>query len=126
MTKKLTEKQEKFLHYLFHDAKGNAAKAKKLAGYSENVATQQVVDSVEEEIYNLTKKYIANTGVKAAIAVSDIIDDPTALGNRDRLAASKDILDRAGFKPSDKVEVETKDPVFILPPKGKSDAETED
>lgn len=122
--RKLTDKQQKFLDVLFNEAKGNFVEAKKLAGYSENVATQSIVDSLEDEIYNLTKKYIAGTGVKAAVAMNQIIDNPTDLGNKEKMQAAKDILDRAGYKPKEKLEVETKDPLFILPPK-KDDAETE-
>jgi len=33
------------------------------------------------------------------------------------MAAAKDVLDRSGFKASDKVEVATTSPLFILPPK---------
>jgi len=125
MTKRsLTEKQQKFLDVLFSEAKGNFVEAKRLAGYSDNVSTQSIVDSLEEEVYTLTKKYIAGTGVKAAVAMNQIIDNPTDLGNKEKMQAAKDILDRAGYKPADKVEVETKDPLFIMPPK-KDNAETE-
>lgn len=118
----LTEKEQKFLDVLFDEAEGNFVKAKKLAGYSDNTPTKQIVDKLEDEIYNLTKKFIARSGVKAAVAISQVIDNPTDLGNKDKLAAAKDILDRAGYKPTDKVEVESKSPVFILPPKESENA----
>ena len=47
----------------------------------------------------------------------NIMDDPTQLGSKERLAAAKDILDRAGFKATEKVEVKAETPLFILPPK---------
>lgn len=120
MTKRrLTEMQQKFLDVLYNEAQGNFVTAKRLAGYSENVHTQSIVDSLQDEIYELTKKYISSLGVKAAWSLSEIIDNPTALGNREKLAAIKDVLDRANFKPSDKVEVTSNSPVFILPPKNK-------
>jgi len=98
---------------------------KRLAGYSENVATQSIVDSLEEEIYTLTQKYISRIGVKAAVAMNHVIENPTDLGNKEKMQAAKDILDRAGYKPKDKVEVETKDPLFILPAKKEDNAESE-
>jgi hypothetical protein len=47
----------------------------------------------------------------------NVLKNPTALGNREKIAAAKDILDRAGFKPTDKVEVSAPNPLFILPAK---------
>jgi phage terminase small subunit len=123
--RKLTEKQQAFLDVLFDKANGNFVEAKRLAGYSENVATQSIVDSLEEEIYTLTQKYISRIGVKAAVAMNHVIENPTDLGNKEKMQAAKDILDRAGYKPKDKVEVETKDPLFILPAKKEDNAESE-
>lgn len=112
-----TEKQQKFLEALFGEAKGDLKLAKDLAGYSKNTRVDEVTQGLEETIVDLTKKYIANNGPKAVFAVQDIIDQPTALGNRERLAAAKDFLDRAGFKQSEKVEVKTDNPIFVLPAK---------
>lgn len=118
MTKrKLTEKQQKFLDVLFEEAQGNFVEAKRLAGYSDNVHTQSIVDSVEEEIFELTKKYISKLGVKAAWSMNEVMLNPTDLGNKEKMAAAKDILDRGGFKPTEKMDVKTDAPVFILPAK---------
>lgn len=113
----LTEKQRKFLDAMFGDAKGNASEAKKMAGYSPATTTAEVMESLEDEIVERTKKLIASIGPKAAFAINDILDNPTALGNKDKLAAAKDFLDRAGFKPQEKVEIKSESPLFILPPK---------
>jgi len=48
--------------------------------------------------------------------------NPTDLGNKEKMAAAKDILDRGGFKPTEKLDVKTESPVFILPAK-KDDAD---
>lgn len=118
MTKrKLTDKQQKFLEVLFEEAQGNFVEAKRLAGYSDNVYTQSIVDSLEEEIYELTKKYISKLGVKAAWSMNEVMMNPTDLGNKEKMSAAKDILDRGGFKPTEKMEVKTDTPVFILPAK---------
>jgi len=117
MTKQLTEMQQKFLDVLFEQAGGDVVLAKKLAGYSDNVGTTQVINSLDEEISDLTKKYIARTATKAAYAMNSVLDDPTALGNKERMTAAKDMLDRAGFVKTEKVEVSAVSPVFILPAK---------
>jgi len=113
----LTEKQQKFLDVLFDEAKGDVGKAVKLAGYAEGVRPGKVVAALEEEIKELTKKYFSRIGPKAAYAMNDAIDDPTQLGLKERMAAAKDILDRAGFTKTDKVEVSSSGGVFILPAK---------
>ena len=46
-----------------------------------------------------------------------MIDNPTDLGNKEKMIAAKDILDRGGFTKTDKVEVTSASPLFILPPK---------
>ena len=46
-----------------------------------------------------------------------VLENPTDLGNKERMLAAKDVLDRSGFKATDKVEVSSTNPLFILPPK---------
>ena len=117
MARQLTEKQQKFLDVLFEEAKGNPVTAKKLAGYSENNSTSSITSSLQEEIADLTKKFIASSATKAAYSLAQVIDNPTDLGNKERMIAAKDILDRGGFTKTDKVEVTSSSPIFILPPK---------
>ena len=117
MARQLTEKQQKFLDVLFEEAKGNPVTAKKLAGYSENNSTSSITSSLQEEIADLTKKFIASSATKAAYSLAQVIDNPTDLGNKERMIAAKDILDRGGFPKTDKVEVTSASPLFILPPK---------
>lgn len=118
--RQLTEMQQKFLDVLFEEAKGDFVKAKKLAGYSDTYSTKHIVDSLETEIAELVKKYIASVGVKAAYSMYEVLVDPTALGNKEKMAAAKDLLDRGGFKAKEEVKVESDTPLFILPAK-KSD-----
>ena len=117
MARQLTEKQQKFLDVLFEEAKGNPVTAKKLAGYSENNPTSAITSSLQEEIADLTKKFIASSATKAAYSLSQVIDNPTDLGNKEKMIAAKDILDRGGITKTDKVEVTSASPLFILPPK---------
>jgi len=121
----LTEKQQKFLDVLFEEAQGSPLEAKKLAGYSPNVPTSAVTASLEDEIIDLTRKYMATNMSKAAFALVDIIDQPVKLGNKERMAAAKDILDRGGLSKTEKVEVSGSGSLFILPPKEGNSEENE-
>jgi hypothetical protein len=115
--KQYTPQQQKFLDVLFEEAEGDVLVAKRLAGYSDNTPTSQVVRNLEDEIFEMTKKYIARTAPKAAYAMHHILQNPTALGNKERLAAAKEVLDRTGLGKVDKIEVKSETPLFILPPK---------
>lgn len=118
----LTEMQKKFLAVLFEEAKGDTAKAKKLAGYSPNVATSQITDSLQEEISELITKFIAQSSSKAVYTMFDAMDENTnPMGLKERMAAAKDMLDRGGFVKTEKVEISTVEPVFILPAKRSND-----
>jgi hypothetical protein len=117
MTRNLTDKQQKFLDVLFEEAGGNLVKAKKLAGYADTVTSRQVADPLAEEIAALTKKFIASSATKAAYSMFEIMNNPTDLGNKEKMAAAKDVLDRGGFVKTEKVEVTAASPLFILPQK---------
>ena len=117
----LTDKQEMFLTVLFEEAQGDPLKAKKLAGYSNNVSTSQITTSLEEEIYSLTRRFIAQSSTKAAYTMYKIMGDTDMLGAKEKMAAAKDLMDRAGFTKTEKIEVSAKEPVFILPAKKADD-----
>jgi hypothetical protein len=117
MTRVLTELQQKFLDVLYDDAHGDMLQAKRLAGYSDNTSVSVVVESLKEEIVDSTRSYFVRIGPKAAYAMGQAIDDPTELGIRDKTAAAKDILDRAGLGKVDRVDVTSTGGVFYLPPK---------
>ena len=121
MARQLTENQVKFLEVLFDEAGGDVVKAKKLAGYSDNTPTRLIIDSLKDEIFDGTKTYMARIGPRAAVAFGQALVDPTELGVKEKMAAAKDILDRAGFKATDKVEVKAETPLFILPAKKDED-----
>ena len=92
MVKNLTEKQQKFIDVLFNEAQG---------------------DPVKDQ----TKKFIAQSSTKAAYTMYSVMSDPTDLGVKEKMLAAKDLLDRAGFVKTDKVEVKAQEPLFILPAK---------
>tara|TARA_R110002096_G_scaffold344327_1_gene537222 strand:+ start:3087 stop:3458 length:372 start_codon:yes stop_codon:yes gene_type:complete len=115
--RELTEKQQLFLDVLFEEAEGDPLKAKKLAGYSDNVPTSSVTASLIDEIAELTRKFIAQSSTKAAYTMFKVMGDTDMLGAKERMAAAKDLMDRAGFVKTEKVEVSSSEPVFILPAK---------
>jgi hypothetical protein len=117
MARQLNEKQQKFLEVLFEEAKGNYVQAKKLAGYSETYSTKEIVEGLEEEINELIKRFISRVGAKAAYSMYEVLVDPTALGNKEKMTAAKDLLDRGGFKAKEELKIETDTPLFILPAK---------
>ena len=121
MARNLTEKQEMFLEALFGDARGNTMQAIKLAGYAEGTSSASIMKTLEAEIAERTKSLIATRGPQAAYSMLDVMENTTDLGNKEKMAAAKDLLDRAGFVKTDKVEVKAESPLFILPPKSDED-----
>jgi|SRR5210317_120066 hypothetical protein len=118
MARQLTEKQQKFLEVLFDEANGDVVTAKKLAGYGEGSSTTSIVESLKDEIADRTRTWFARTAPKAAMAMTNALYDPTELGIRDKMAAAKDLLDRAGLGKVDKIDVgSSSGGVFILPSK---------
>jgi len=105
---------------LFEEAQGDPVKAKRLAGYADTISSTTITAVLQDEIAELTKKFIATAGSKAAYSMMQIMTNPTDLGNKEKMAAAKDFLDRAGFVKTDKVEIKAENPVFILPPKNES------
>lgn len=116
--KNLTENQQRFLEVLFDEAGGDVLAAKKLAGYSENTPTRLIVEALKDEIADATRSYFARTAPKAAMAMTHALYDPTELGIKDKMAAAKDLLDRAGLGKVEKVDVSSSSGgIFYLPPK---------
>jgi len=123
MTRKLTERQQKFLDALFSDANGSIKDAKIIAGYSPNSNNNEIISALKDEILEATQTYMAGNAPKAAVAMVSSIDDPTQLGIRDRLSASKEILDRIGLVKTEKMQLEATGGVMLMPPKDNSNNE---
>ena len=118
MARNLTPNQQKFLEVLFDEAGGDVVSAKKIAGYSENTPTRLIVESLKDEISEATRSYFSRTAPKAAMAMVSALSDPTELGFKDKMAAAKDLLDRAGLGKIEKVDVSSSGGgIFYLPPK---------
>lgn len=118
MAKNLTDQQQLFLDSLFtEEAGGKIRKAMTMAGYSTKTSVHHTTKNLSEEIAEATRNFIATAAPQAVYELTDIFADPMALGNKNRLAAAKDMLDRAGFGKTERVEVTAKEPIFILPAK---------
>jgi len=121
MARELTEQQQKFLAVLFDEAGGDVLTAKKLAGYSDQTSTTQIVNSMKEEILDATQLYMSRNAPKAAMAMVGALYDPTELGIRDKMAAAKELLDRTGLVKTEKMQIEAKGGVMLMPPKQTED-----
>jgi len=102
----MTEKQDKFIET--YVATGNATKAAIAAGYSEKTARAkgyQLKNQLHSKIQEEVQKSIADKIPSSLKWLSDLAEN--AESESVRLGAIKDILDRAGLKPVDKVETTT-------------------
>jgi hypothetical protein len=121
MARALTERQKKLLEVLFDEAGGDIVAAKKLAGYSDNTPTAEIVASLKEEILDATHMYMARNAPKAAMSMVGALYDPTELGIRDKMTAAKELLDRTGLVKTEKMQVEAKGGVMLMPAKNVSE-----
>lgn len=121
MARALTEKQQKLLAVLFDEAGGDINVAKRMAGYSDATSSTEIINSLKEEILDATSAYMARNAPKAAMAMVGALYDPTELGIRDKMSAAKELLDRSGLVKTEKMQVEAKGGVMLMPPKQMDD-----
>jgi len=121
MSRELTERQQKFLAVLFDEAGGDVVAAKKLAGYAETSSTTEIVKSMKDEILEATQLFMSRNAPKAAMAMVGGLYDPTELGIRDKMSAAKELLDRTGLVKTEKMQVEAKGGVMLMPAKQSQD-----
>ena len=98
-----TEKQEAFVEE--YCKRGNATQAAIKAGYSKNVAKQKAYKLKEQfskEIEDRTKKLLQDSVPVALAQLKKLSSD--AVSEAVQLGAIKDILDRTGYKPTERVE----------------------
>ena len=98
-----TFKQEVFIEE--YCLTGNAAKAATKAGYSSNVAKQRgykLKEQFSKEIEERTKKMLQDSVPGALSNLKTLSTE--AISEAVKLGAIKDILDRAGYKPAERVE----------------------
>lgn len=117
--RQLTDKQQAWLDAFFGDAKGDAAKATVLAGYAEGTVPAVIIGALQEEIHSRTKELITASSAKAFFKMEQLLDSPNSLGAKTTIAVAKDLMNRGGLAAAEKVEVQSNNPLFILPAKDK-------
>ena len=102
-TRKLTDKQEKFLEHLV-DTKGNLKLSAELAGYRGN--HYQVIQSLKEEIIDLASNVLAREAPSAAFKLVEIMHSDEAVPQANvKLQAAQTLLDRVGVIKKEKLDV---------------------
>ena len=120
MARQLTEQQQKFLSVLFDDAGGDVLLQKNLQGIQIQLYNQ-LYNSLKEEIIDATQTFLSRNAPKAAMAMVGALYDPTELGIRDKMQAAKELLDRTGLVKTEKMQVEARGGVMLMPPKQTED-----
>ena len=120
--RKLTEKQERFLDELLHNA-GHVKNAVLAAGYKEQ-SRSWLTRSLRDEIIERTRSMLATNSVKAAKRIIEGLDaDGTVpLNQMDmRLKTAESVLDRVGLGKKQQIEVEGQvmHGIVMLPSKDK-------
>ena len=120
--RKLTNKQEKFLHELLSNG-GHVKNAVAAAGYKEQ-SRSWLTRSLRDEIIERTRSMLATNSVKAANRIIEGLDaDGTVpLNQMDmRLKTAESVLDRVGLGKKQQVEVEGQimHGIVMLPSKDK-------
>tara|TARA_R110001606_G_C15359457_1_gene648356 strand:- start:727 stop:1101 length:375 start_codon:yes stop_codon:yes gene_type:complete len=116
--KALTERQELFLDKLTGEANGDLRTAMTMAGYSEATGIREAIRPIQDDVIAAASMMMAVNAPKAAASMVGLLTDPNVLGARNLVAASKEILDRAGVVKKETLEIKGADGgLFILPPK---------
>ena len=125
-TRKLTDKQEKFLEHLV-DTKGNLKLSAELAGYQGN--HYQVIKSLKKEIIELASNVLAREAPSAAFKLVEIMHSDEAVPQANvKLQAAQTLLDRVGVIKKEKLDVNhnVTGGIFILPKKETINLSAED
>lgn len=99
---------------------GDVRVAMTIAGYSSSTKAVDVVRQLRTEVREATETLLALHSPKAVYGLLSVLDDPTGLGARNQIAASKEVLDRVGITAKTAVDISVATgpvPIFILPPK---------
>lgn len=117
----LTEKDRAFLDFLVDQAQGDIRKAMDLAGIPKNVPTSAITKRLGKQIKDRSRVYLESNTLKASIGLVQVLNDPSAVGNKNVIAAAKEVLDRGGvYKEETIIAVDEKN-MFILPAKNKDE-----
>jgi len=123
--KNLTPKQKAFVKEYIRE--NNGYRAALNAGYSGNSARitasrlltnaniQKEIQDKRNQIERELRQTFISDALTARKVMIKILNDPEA-SDKDKLTAAKDLLDRAGFKPSDRKEISgpNRNPIEIV------------
>tara|TARA_R110002012_G_scaffold132257_1_gene285185 strand:- start:183 stop:596 length:414 start_codon:yes stop_codon:yes gene_type:complete len=104
--KVMTERQDKFID--IYSKTGNATQSAIEAGYSQKTAKQkgyELKNLLRKEINEQTQKVLADHVPSSIKWLSELAE--TSESDSVRLGAIKDLLDRAGLKPVERIEQTT-------------------
>lgn len=113
----LTLKDRAFLSALAGEAGGDVRKAMDLAGFPKDMPIYTITKRLKKQIQDISKDFLASHTLKASIDLVGVLKDPTALGAKNVIAASKEILDRGGVNKEETLNVTHEKNMFILPAK---------
>lgn len=120
----MTEQQRFFIDEFIKLKCKNATQAAINAGYSEKSACSQAsqllnnpkvaeyLQQRKNEISRELQEEFIFDALEAKQVMYDIMKNPEAT-DKDKITVAKDFLDRAGFKPTDKVDIDGAIPVVI-------------
>jgi hypothetical protein len=81
------------------------------AGYSDSTRTSEAIAPIKDEIVDRASMLLASNAPKAAFGILGVLDDPSAMGARNAVAAAREVLDRSGLVKKEQVEVKGVDKV---------------
>lgn len=104
-----TDKRRRFVE--LYARSGNATQSARDAGYSDKSITSAASRLTRELALEIQQEIAHQIGATAPIALGAIVKlvSSTDTDDRVRLSAAKDILDRAGYNATNRVEVATMD-----------------
>jgi hypothetical protein len=113
----LTEKDRAFLDVLFDQCGGDVRRAMDEVGFPKNMPTSAITKRLAKHIRERSKDYLVSNTGKAVISLVGTLNDPTAPGVKNTLAAAQQILDRGGVFKEEAPQVIEHRNMFILPAK---------
>jgi hypothetical protein len=120
ITRELTSKQKLFLEALSSkEIAGDIRAAMRAAGYSDNSPLQIVLGPLRNEIIEIGETILAAHSVQASFGLVDSMNNPSKPGTNNKIAAAKELLDRAGLGKKGEgggTTVQTQN-IFIMPAK---------
>lgn len=122
----LNERERAFLDVLFDECMGDVALAMKTVGYPTGTASSDIRRKLNKHIKERSKDFLVSSTARAVTGIVSVIGNPAAVGNGHLIAASKDILDRAGIFKEEAPQITEIRNMFILPAKSESSDNLED